>query len=59
MILAELTDWVAAVPDSLSEEMQPMAHSICESFQAAKRLMDLRLGYLTLDRVSSTLSTGE
>lgn len=60
MTLADLIDWVAAVPDSLPEEMRPMAHSICESFQmTAKRLMDLGLGYLTLDRASSTLSTGE
>lgn len=37
-----------------------MAVSICESFQtAAKRLMDLGLSYLTLDRAASTLSTGE
>lgn len=44
----------------LPEEMRPMAESICESFQtAAKRLLDLGLGYLTLDRASSTLSTGE
>lgn len=37
-----------------------MAESICESFQAvAKRLMDLGLSYLSLDRTASTLSTGE
>ena len=37
-----------------------MAESICESFQTvAKRLMDLGLSYLSLDRAASTLSTGE
>ena len=60
MTLSELTVWVDDVPDSLPEEMQPMAESICESFQgAAKRLIDLGLSYLTLDRAASTLSTGE
>ena len=60
MTLKELTEWTAGVPASLPEEMRPMAESICESFQTvAKRLNDLGLGYLTLDRASSTLSTGE
>ena len=60
MTLAELVDWVGGVPGSLPEEMHPMAQSICDVFQStAKRLMDLGLGYLTLDRSASTLSTGE
>lgn len=60
MTLGELVDWVAGVPDSLPEEMRPMAEAICESFQTvARRLMDLGLSYLSLDRVASTLSTGE
>lgn len=58
--LAELVQWVSRVPDTLPEEMRPMAESICESFRTvAKRLMDLGLGYLALDRAASTLSTGE
>ncbi|HBN56181.1 MAG TPA: excinuclease ABC subunit A [Lachnospiraceae bacterium] len=60
MTLSDLVEWVDGVPASLPEEMRPMAQSICESFQgAAKRLMDLGLSYLTLDRAASTLSTGE
>ncbi len=60
MPLAELIKWVEGVPQSLSEEMRPMAESICESFQTtAKRLIDLGLNYLSLDRAASTLSTGE
>ena len=60
MTLSELVEWVQGVSQSLPEEMHPMAASICEAFEStAKRLMDLGLGYLTLDRSASTLSTGE
>ena len=60
MSLSDLALWVDTVPASLPEEMRPIAQSICESFQtSAKRLLELGLGYLTLDRASSTLSTGE
>ncbi len=60
MTLKELCVWVDGVPASLPEKMRPMAESICESFRTtAKRLLDLGLSYLSLDRASSTLSTGE
>ncbi len=60
MPLSQLAEWVAGVPASLPAEMRPMAESICQSFQTvAKRLMDLGLGYLSLDRAASPLSTGE
>ena len=60
MTLADLVAWVDGVPTSLPEEMRPMAERICESFRdAAKRLIELGLDYLTLDRAASTLSTGE
>ena len=60
MTLTQLAAWVEGVPASLPEKMRPMAESICDSFRTvAKRLLDLGLGYLALDRAASTLSTGE
>ena len=60
MTLDELIPWVQEVPASLPEPMREMAGSICRQFlHTAKRLMDLGLGYLSLDRAGSTLSTGE
>ena len=60
MPLNDLTEWVHSVPWSLPKEMRPMAENICASFiEVAKRLLDLGLGYLSLDRAASTLSTGE
>ena len=60
LTLSDLIEWVKGIPASLPEEMRPMAESVCEAFQdAARRLVDLGLSYLTLDRSASTLSTGE
>jgi len=60
MTLEDLDEWVKGVPASMPDDMKSMAESICESFHdTSRRLMDLGLGYLTIDRPSSTLSTGE
>ena len=60
MTLTELAGWVKGIPETLPEEMRPMAVNICESFlDASRRLLDLGVGYLSLDRAASTLSTGE
>ena len=60
MTLGELVTWVAAVPAGLPDDVRSMAESICESFRhTAQRLLDLGLGYLSLDRAAATLSTGE
>lgn len=60
MTLKEIVEWVKGIPQSLPESMRPMAESICESFvDTSRRLMELGVGYLCLDRATSTLSTGE
>lgn len=60
MTLGDAIEWVRGVPASLPPEMQPMATDICDSFLgAARRLVDLGLDYLSLDRAGATLSTGE
>ena len=60
MTLDELVPWVKAAPAALPAELGPMAESIMESFlDNARRLQELGLGYLSLDRAGNTLSTGE
>ena len=60
MTLSELAVWVKGIPETLPEEMKAMAKSICDSFaETSARLLDLGIGYLSLDRPTSTLSTGE
>ena len=60
MTLDAAVDWVRGVPGSLGADMRLMATNICESFlDVARRLLELGLGYLALDRAGATLSTGE
>ncbi len=60
MTLAEADEWVRGVPASLPKAMRPMAERICESFHdTSRRLVELGLSYISLDRAASTLSTGE
>ena len=60
LTLDELAEWVERVPASVPEEMRAMAESIVANMrEPMDRLRQLGLGYLALDRASSTLSTGE
>lgn len=60
LTLDELVAWLAGVPETVPAELRPMAESIiAETVEPADRLRELGLGYLSLDRASSTLSTGE
>ncbi|MDN0055493.1 excinuclease ABC subunit UvrA [Collinsella ihumii] len=60
LTLDELATWVPGVPTLMPESMRPMAQTICDEMaEPMCRLQQLGLGYLSLDRASSTLSTGE
>ncbi|MFJ8713721.1 hypothetical protein ACIRD9_11115 [Streptomyces violaceus] len=58
--LDELVAWAPTLADALPSEMRPMAQNIVATLlETARRLVELGLGHLALDRASSTLSTGE
>lgn len=60
LTLDGLAKWVADVPGSLPVELRSMAEAIVDGLrEPLLRLQQLGLGYLSLDRASSTLSTGE
>lgn len=58
--LDDLAEWIATVPQTCPNVVRAMAQTIvAEMLEPITRLQQLGLGYLTLDRASSTLSTGE
>ena len=60
--LVDVVEWVKKIPETLPAVMRPMAMRLCDTFiETAGRLLELELGlgYLSLDRAGSTLSTGE
>ena len=60
MTLKDLVKWIPEVITTLPNEMQDMASNIAEEFMDnANILLDLGLSYISLDRPSNTLSTGE
>ena len=60
MSLSEIINWIDEIPKSLPEEMNLMAKNLCANFfDVARPLINLGLGYISLDRSSLTLSTGE
>lgn len=60
MTLDELGLWLAQAPQAVPGELRPMARNIVdETVEPVGRLRQLGLGYLSLDRASGTLSTGE
>ena len=60
MTLDELAAWVGGVEKIAPSELRPMARAIIDEMaEPIRRLQQLGLGYLALDRASSSLSTGE
>ncbi|WP_243723241.1 excinuclease ABC subunit UvrA [Actinomadura sp. 7K507] len=60
MTLDEVLAWAPGVAAALPADMRAMARSLADTLvEMGRRLIELGLGYLTLDRAGATLSTGE
>lgn len=60
MPLSELETWIGAIPAAVPPELKAVADALCGSFRGiSRRLLDLGLGYLSMDRSAPTLSNGE
>ncbi|OOY11405.1 excinuclease ABC subunit A [Thioclava marina] len=60
MSIREAHDWVATVPDSLSQQKNEIAHAILKEIRERLGfLVNVGLDYLTMSRAAGTLSGGE
>lgn len=60
MTLDAILAWITQIPNKMPESMRVMADSLVKELtNSAQRLIELGIGYLSLDRSATTLSTGE
>ncbi|MBE2997894.1 excinuclease ABC subunit UvrA [Nocardiopsis sp. HNM0947] len=60
LTLEDVLEWAPGVVETVPGEMRPMARGLVDTLLGmARRLVELGLSYLSLDRPGSTLSTGE
>ncbi|GAA3966129.1 excinuclease ABC subunit UvrA [Gordonia caeni] len=60
LALHDVVDWAPTVVEAVPAELQPMAEALIATLLGmSRRLTELGLGYLALNRAGATLSTGE